>query len=58
MNYIKGFKLDRRSFIKGIGVAASLPYLECMAETKQLGSRLTAPKRMCYLYVPNGVSLP
>ncbi|MGJ8692945.1 MAG: DUF1552 domain-containing protein [Thalassotalea sp.] len=63
MNFIKGFTLDRRSFIKGAGVVASLPYLECMAQSgskvsTNVGLRTTAPKRMCYISVPNGVSLP
>jgi len=58
MNFLKGFTLDRRSFIKGVGVAASLPYLECMAQAPKVGNRNIAPKRMCYVSVPNGVSLP
>lgn len=59
MNFLKGFTLDRRSFIKGAGVVASLPYLECMAQTApKVGQRSISPQRMCYISVPNGVSLP
>lgn len=59
MSSAKPFRLSRRTFLRGAGVAACLPYLECMAETKpQLGKRLSAPKRLAYVYVPNGVSLP
>lgn len=61
MNFIKGFSLDRRTFIKGAGVAACLPYLECMASssnTPKVGQRTVAPQRMCCISVPNGVSLP
>lgn len=59
MNYIKGFSLDRRTFIRGAGVAAMLPYLECMAGTApNVGERVTAPKRLCCISTPNGVSLP
>lgn len=60
MSVIRPFRLNRRSFLRGVGVAACLPYLECMATTgssTQL-QRTGAPKRLAYLYVPNGVSLP
>ncbi|MFC3123232.1 DUF1552 domain-containing protein [Agaribacter flavus] len=58
MARVKPFRLHRRSFLKGLGVAACLPYLECMASTPQLGQRSTPPKRMAFVYVPNGVGLP
>ncbi|AWB66667.1 hypothetical protein C2869_09585 [Saccharobesus litoralis] len=61
MKSVRPFRLNRRSFIRGVGVAACLPYLECMASSgsiTQPGQRLTAPKRMAYVYVPNGVGLP
>jgi hypothetical protein len=58
MKFIKGFTLNRRTFIKGVGVTAALPYLECMANNNTGQKRSSAPKRMCYVYVPNGVGLP
>ena len=61
MSVIRPFRLNRRSFLRGVGVAACLPYLECMGSTTDSPSqfkRKGAPKRLAYLYVPNGVSLP
>ncbi|GLR69603.1 DUF1552 domain-containing protein [Agaribacter marinus] len=58
MKRVKPFRLNRRSFIKGLGVSACLPYMECMADTNQTGIRTSPPKRMAYIYVPNGVGLP
>lgn len=60
MKSIKKMHMSRRSFIGGCGVAATLPYLECMASTKipEAGARSVPPKRLAYIYVPNGVSLP
>lgn len=52
----KSWHLDRRSFLRGVGVACLLPYLEAM------GGRRTpaadAPRRACFVYFPNGCSLP
>ncbi|MDB4766560.1 DUF1552 domain-containing protein [bacterium] len=59
----KPWHLDRRSFLRGLGVTCSLPFLECMtastvsAATPPNASS-SAPKRMCFLYTPNGVGLP
>lgn len=59
MRNVKPFRLQRRSFLKGLGVAASLPYMECMADNKiKLGQRLTPAKRLAYVYTPNGVAVP
>lgn len=65
MKNVKPFRLNRRTFIQGVGVAACLPYLECMAVSDQeqkrsekSPERTSAPKRMCAVYVPNGVCLP
>ena len=55
----KSWHLDRRTFLKGLGVSCMLPYLEGMAMTSF--SKLTEPlfpKRLCFLYFPNGVALP
>jgi hypothetical protein len=59
MKNVKPFRLQRRSFLKGLGVAACLPYMECMADNKQkLGQRSTPAKRLAYVYTPNGVGVP
>ncbi len=51
------FQLDRRTFLRGSGVACALPFLECM--TASASERPSAPpKRLCFVYFPNGVGLP
>ena len=52
----KSWKIDRRTWLRGVGVACALPYLEAMSNTLPAAGQ--APKRLCYLYTPNGVSLP
>jgi hypothetical protein len=51
----KSWHLDRRTFLRGTGVACALPYLEAMSATT---SKSEAPKRMCFLYFPNGACEP
>ncbi len=52
----KSWQLDRRSFLRGVGVACALPYLEAMSWGQASGDAL--PKRLCVVYFPNGCSLP
>ena len=55
----KSWHLDRRTFLKGLGVTCMLPYFEAMSMTNF--SKLSEPaatKRLCFLYFPNGVGLP
>ena len=54
----KPWHLDRRTFIRGIGVTCMLPFFEGMAMTtfSKLAEPLPA-KRLCFLYFPNGVGL-
>src|SRR6476660_2978674 len=47
--------LDRRTFLRGAGVALALPWLEAMSEANQLVQR---PKRFCAFFFGNGVALP
>jgi len=58
----KPWYFDRRSFLRGLGVSCALPFLECMIPTAfakcNNGTPQSAPKRMCFLYFPNGVGLP
>ncbi len=52
----QSWRLSRRTWLRGAGVACALPYLEAMGfGTEPSGA---TPKRLCYVYVPNGVSLP
>lgn len=54
-------RIDRRSVLKGLGVAISLPWLETIsARLAQAAGHATpsgAPNRMAFLYVPNGVNM-
>ena len=50
-------RLDRRTFLRGAGVACALPYLEAMGASAALSAG-ERRKRMCFVYFPNGVSLP
>ncbi len=47
-------KLDRRAFLKGVGVSLALPVLDAM------GAEVTdqIPRRFCAIYTANGMSLP
>ncbi|MGK0265358.1 MAG: hypothetical protein ACI8UD_004021, partial [Planctomycetota bacterium] len=58
----KTWQLNRRSFLRGTGVAVALPMLEAMQPLLAAGSPTGAPpeaiRRMCYVYFPNGASMP
>lgn len=45
--------MDRRAFLYGAGCTLALPLLDCMAASSQ-----ELPRRACFIYFPNGVSLP
>ncbi|MBM3996107.1 MAG: DUF1552 domain-containing protein [Planctomycetes bacterium] len=47
--------LDRRSFLRGAGMALALPWLEAMADASPPAAR---PKRFCAFFFGNGVALP
>jgi hypothetical protein len=52
--------LSRRTVLKGLGVALSLPLLEAMLPRSILGAAAEAkkaPLRMAFCYVPNGVNM-
>lgn len=54
--------ISRRTALKGLGVSVALPFLEAMLPqslSAQAGSAArTLPRRMAFLYVPNGVHVP
>ena len=55
----KSWHLSRRTFLKGIGVTCMLPYLEAMGDPFARKESLDEkPKRLCFVYFPNGVGLP
>jgi hypothetical protein len=58
------WQIHRRTFLRGIGAAVALPMLDAMAPS--LASVVSAagaspqksPRRMAFVYVPNGVTVP
>ncbi len=49
--------LNRRTFLRGAGVALALPALEAMTPFKRAWAADTAPQRMIAYYVPNGIHM-
>ena len=52
-------KVNRRTFLKGLGAAVSLPMLESMIPARAMaGAAATQPPvRMAFMFVPNGVHM-
>ena len=52
-------RISRRTVLKGLGTAIALPFLEAMAPGLALAdtARRTAPKRMAFIYIPNGAHM-
>jgi hypothetical protein len=57
------WQLPRRTFLKGLGTALALPALEAMVPSSKVlgagaeGAPGTSPKRMAFVYVPNGANM-
>jgi hypothetical protein len=60
----KSWQIPRRTFLKGLGTAVALPLLDVMLPDVTAFSDLPGntaqglPKRMAFVYVPNGVHMP
>jgi len=56
-------KISRRRVLQGVGAAIALPWLDSMGPLRSWagdatpGKTATAPNRMAFLYVPNGVNM-
>ncbi len=56
-------KISRRTVLRGIGASIALPWLEAMSATASMGAAASsvtggvaaAPKRLAFMYIPNGV---
>lgn len=48
--------LDRRTFLRGVGVTLALPWLDAMVPA--LSAAPASPSRLGFFYVPNGMFLP
>ena len=53
----KSWQLDRRTFLRGVGVSCAVPWLEAM-DRPRFAPRAAKPRRVCFVYFPNGCSLP
>ncbi len=58
-------RISRRTVLRGLGAAVALPMFECMSPlaslanaASQIGGPTSAPRRMAFLYVPNGIHMP
>ena len=51
--------ISRRTALKGFGTAVALPFLESLAVAAPTDTAaVTAPRRLAFIYVPNGVNVP
>ncbi|WP_435008135.1 DUF1552 domain-containing protein [Tundrisphaera lichenicola] len=50
--------ISRRTVLRGLGTAVALPWLEAMTPVVRGASAAASPRRMAFLYVPNGVNMP
>lgn len=51
--------LNRRTFLRGLGAAVSLPLLDAMIPLRGMASTANQnPVRMAFLFVPNGMHMP
>jgi hypothetical protein len=53
---ITGKALPRRTFLRGMGAAVGLPFLDAMTPAV-LRATTKAPLRMAFVYVPNGIDM-
>ena len=57
----ESFRIPRRTFLRGLGTAVALPFLDAMRPARALAAAAgvkQAPVRMAFLFVPNGVHMP
>jgi hypothetical protein len=54
--FITKLSLNRRTFLRGAGTVVALPFLDAMVPA--LSAAPTAPRRLGFVYVPNGMFLP
>lgn len=57
----KSWQIPRRTFLRGVGTAIALPVLDAMLPARAFGSNASGakalPKRMAFVYVPNGMNM-
>ena len=52
---VTGKALPRRTFLRGMGAAVALPFLDAM--TPAFAAPAKPPVRLAFLYVPNGIDM-
>ncbi|MDG2220575.1 MAG: DUF1552 domain-containing protein [Rubripirellula sp.] len=55
---IRTSPVSRRTVLRGLGVSLALPWMESLAPPVQAAGATKAPRRMAFIFVPNGVHLP
>jgi hypothetical protein len=56
MNYVTRSHISRRMFLRGVGAAIALPFLDAMTPAfASVGRAGKSPVRLVFAYVPNGV---
>ncbi|HET9194211.1 MAG TPA: hypothetical protein VFO21_15115, partial [Vicinamibacterales bacterium] len=55
--FITGRALPRRTFLRGLGTAVALPFLDSMMPALAQAQRRSRPVRMAFVYVPNGIDM-
>ncbi len=58
MNFVTRKQLNRRSLLRGLGVAVGLPFLDAMQPAMAAPAKTDKPVRMMFMYVPNGIDMP
>lgn len=51
-------RISRRTVLKGLGTAIALPWLESLSAGLAAAGEAVLPKRLAWVYVPNGVHMP
>ena len=49
--------LPRRTFLRGMGTAVALPFLDAMVPGIRRAAAGKPPVRMAFVYVPNGIDM-
>ena len=55
MSSFQNSKLSRRTILRGMGVSLALPWLEATSTVAKAAAVASAPTRMGFIFVPNGV---
>ena len=55
----RNWQISRRTALRGLGTALTLPMLDAMTPTRAIAAaaKTELPKRMAFIFVPNGVNL-